>query len=340
MRTCRRVAVLLLMHCAQGMVLSRAKSLLEISRLLQDNWNTVRQTDPRHDEMSERVCAALSSKHGTGLFACQDLPSGTLATLYPVHALGVGANRLELEFDDGRRCPRSEDRPYAVEIWHKSLQDWAPQMWIDADPRRLIPGWLGHMANDAASCAGAAEEQILAYYEECARATNAVMVPYGHECAPLMCIVTTCDVAEGDELLLSYGHTYWITRGMGRPADGDELTPAVVAAGAAVTEPALAVQVAIETEYAPEIGRFEQLFAAAARDATSEAIDGRDVVDERREAAGSTGASAAAVAEPSVNSRRQRREAKRRRRKNNKPGPRGGGAGPGGAGTATGFGVR
>ena len=86
-------------------------------------------------------------------------------------------------------------------------------------------------------------------------------------------------------------------------------TPAVVAAGKAATEPTYAVQAAVEAEYAPEIGRFEQVFAAAARDAASESTDGQDddSIDERRAAAAAPG--------PAPANRRQRRAATKKKKK-------------------------
>ena len=185
--------------CVAQTVLARAQSMLRICQVLQDGWDNV-LAEPREvrlKAMSGCVRASPSSVcDGTGLFACEDLPSGTVATLYPVHALGLGSTRMELEFDDGQRCQRLDGSPYRVQIWHKSLQDWgAEQMWIDADPSRRIDGWLGHLANDPATSAatlgaGATEAQLKRYYEEAAAASNAVMVPYGE--APLRAAPTLC----------------------------------------------------------------------------------------------------------------------------------------------------
>ena len=164
-------------------------------------------------------------------------------------------------------------------------------MWIDADPSRRVDGWLGHMANDAASCAaGAYEAQILEYYAECTRSANAVMVPFGHSCAPLMCVVTTCDVREGDELLISYGHSYWIRKELKGALSADEgaemskkaATPAVVDALFAMMAPAVRAQAEVEADYAPEISRLEQVFAAAAREA---AFEKREAERQAKEAA-------------------------------------------------------
>ena len=189
MQTLRMLVLLCFVRggsCVAQTVLARAQSMLRICKVLQDGWDNVLAREVRHRTMSGCVRASPSSVcDGTGLFACEDLPSGTVATLYPVHALGLGSTRLELEFDDGQCCQQLDGSPYRMQIWHKSLQDWgAEQMWIDADPSRRIDGWLGHLANDPATSAatlgaGATEAQLKRYYEEAAAASNAVMVPYG-----------------------------------------------------------------------------------------------------------------------------------------------------------------
>jgi hypothetical protein len=120
-----------------------------------------------------------------------------------------------------------------------------------------------------------------------------------------MAVVTTRAVSEGDELLLSYGHEYWVTRGAseGLPAttagsDDDaavaaaaavqraraviqQADPAVRRAAEGSVEHAVTAQAAVALEYAPEIGRFETIFQMAARRAASEGVRG-DAVDERR----------------------------------------------------------
>ena len=90
------------------------------------------------------------------------------------------------------------------------VQQWAPGAYADANPaREHLDGWLGHLANDAAACTDGSEAAVLDYYRACGRDCNAMMLPLGNA-APLMALVTTRDVDEGDELLLSYGHSYWI----------------------------------------------------------------------------------------------------------------------------------
>jgi len=383
MQTLRMLVLLCFVRggsCVAQTVLARAQSMLRICKVLQDGWDNVLAREVRLKAMSGCVRASPSSVcDGTGLFACEDLPSGTVATLYPVHALGLGSTRMELEFDDGQCCQRLDGSPYRVEIWHDSLRDWsAEQMWIDADPSRRIDGWLGHLANDPATSAatlgaGATEAQLTRYDEEAAAASNAVMVPYGeaphppsacrdaspryalshpvgsrallcagHGCAPLMAVVTTRAVSKGDELLLSYGHEYWVTLGAseGLPATTAGSDDAAVAAAAAAVqraraavqqadpavrrlaegqvEHAFTVQAAVELEYAAEIGRFQTVFEMAAKQAASEGIRG-DVADERRAPGTPVAADAAGGGGAPIN-RRQRREAAKLKKKAEKKG--------------------
>ena len=153
------------------------------------------------------------------------------------------------------------------------------------------------------------------------------MVPFGHSCAPLMCVVTTCDVREGDELLISYGHSYWIRKELKGALSADEgaemskkaATPAVVVAATATTAPAVRAQAAVEAEYAAEISRLELVFAAAAREAAGEGTDAQDITDERRmarpQASADTNRTAGGDAAAAPVNRRQRRKAAKKKNK-------------------------
>ena len=139
-----------------------------------------------------------------------------------------------------------------------------------------------------------------------------------------MAVVTTRAVSEGDELLLSYGHEYWVTRG----ASDDDAAAAVQRARAAIqqadpavrraAEGAVEVERAVELEYAAEIGRFQTIFEMAAKQAASEGVRG-DVVDERRAPATPVAADAAGGGGAPIN-RRQRREAAKLKKKAEKKG--------------------
>ena len=143
-----------------------------------------------------------------------------------------------------------------------------------------------------------------------------------------MAVVTTRAVSEGEELLLSYGHEYWVTRGSD-DADVAAAAAAVVQrARAAIQQADPAVQRAmertveleraVELEYAAEIGRFQTIFEMAAKQAASEGIRG-DVADERRAPGTPVAADAAGGGGAPIN-RRQRREAAKLKKKAEKKG--------------------
>ena len=147
-----------------------------------------------------------------------------------------------------------------------------------------------------------------------------------------MAVVTTRAVSEGEELLLSYGHEYWVTRGSD---DADvaaaaaavvqraraaiqQADPAVRRAAERAVEDAITAQAAVELEYAAEIGRFQTIFEMAAKQAVSEGVRG-DVADERRAPGTPVAADAAGGGGAPIN-RRQRREAAKLKKKAEKKG--------------------
>ena len=177
--------------------LLRLSSMLESCSALQDGGQKM---IGRFGVIDQSAHAAPSPKQGLGLFSSAALQPATIATLYPVHAIGDARHRLTLSDTDEAYFKGTPTRPYSLEPWHPSLKTWAPDLWIDANPEREAnAGWLGHLTNDAATCTGDSDDEVVQYYEA---ATNCVMLPFGRA-APLMCVFTTRDVAEGEELLLS-----------------------------------------------------------------------------------------------------------------------------------------
>ena len=160
---------------------------------------------------------------GKGVFAKCDMPAGSLATLYPgdaVHIEGLplnpevagGAEKdvwFAAESDGSLFVPPSEllkrGRDYEIEVdsnfWPTSLL---------GDPTKLDDSaYLGHMLNDGATCDSNEKSAKADYSIHSSRLRNAKQV-----CASgcHAAIVTTRDVAAGEELLLTYGANYWIHR--------------------------------------------------------------------------------------------------------------------------------
>ena len=220
------------------------------------------------DELTISVTSGPSSRHGLGAFASRDLPAGSVATLYPVHSIGVGAQRVACA-EDADHWKEPCTSAYRSQALHAStpgaadagpLQAWAPGVYIDANPGRAhVPGWLAHLANDCAVLpAAAAEADILTYYAAAASQCNCVMLPFG-SAAPIMALVTTRDVAEGEELLTAYGHSYWMAHFGGTPPPP---TAAVSEAAARLWPGGLDAQVArLSAAYAGEVALLEGLLA-------------------------------------------------------------------------------
>lgn len=193
--------------------------------ILQENWATV--SERLGGLLSgDMVKASQSSVHGVGVFAARDLSEGELIALHPVdrvlQQIGGGrvAGALADEDDAAYFRPAADAQPpvsaeelaYRQVAYRKIYSHVNPQrpdsFLLDANPTKPdVTGWLGHRINDGAYLSpGADEEAILQYYAESGKARNVCCVAL---CVPLLAFVTTRPVADGDELLATYGHTYW-----------------------------------------------------------------------------------------------------------------------------------
>ena len=153
---------------------------------------------------------------GRGVFACQPIMAGTVATLYPGDALRWSQKSLEEDMAwtltdiDASFQPASAEllargRDYEMEVCSAAASD---PMSIIGDPSRADDAaYLGHMINDGAFCTS---ESLRAEYKLKSQAMrNAEQVDLvGCHTA----IVATRDIQVGEELLLTYGANYWIGR--------------------------------------------------------------------------------------------------------------------------------
>lgn len=253
---------------ADPIALRRLSRLLDGCLALQsaELWQTLRQVGRqasppmRFDDISLNVRSGPSALHGLGAFANAPLPAGTVATLYPVHSIGIGSQRVA-SAEDAEYWKEPCTSAYRSQAFHAStpgfptagpLQGWAPGVYVDANPTRPhVPGWMAHLANDCAVVgADATEAEILAYYATCEQKANCAMLPFG-AAAPVMALVTTRDVEDGEELLTAYGHSYWVAHFGGTPPPS---TPAVTRAAASMWTDGLDAKVAkLEAAYADEV---------------------------------------------------------------------------------------
>mmetsp|Transcript_23449 Transcript_23449/g.59854 ORF Transcript_23449/g.59854 Transcript_23449/m.59854 type:complete len:276 (-) Transcript_23449:3411-4238(-) len=189
--------------------MDRASVLFEGVVNLQEAWLT---TSPhRLRSVTHNAAAGPSTRHELGVFASRDLGPHTLSSFYPVHAIGYGEIGAAINEDSDYFAGLDSPSAYRVHLLHNDAElNPPPGLWIDANPERdHIPGWLGHLANDAATCKSASEADILAYYSACHSIGNSVLVPFGG-LVPIMALCTTRPVSKGEELLISYGHNFWL----------------------------------------------------------------------------------------------------------------------------------
>ena len=227
---------------------------------------------------------APSLRDGVGLFASKDLPVDTVVSFYPVHSIGLMDQRLASNADDQdywRGCTTAFRMPLA----HATVQEFAPGTFVDVNLQKADrAGWLAHRANDATTCVGPSETEILSYLHTCALECNCVLVPFGGA-APILALVTTRDVSEGEELLHSYGLEHWELRREEEEAfeaeSGEEPTePNEDEAAEPLSEPArLAVEAfraeqeredrleSLRERYLSEIETFEGMIVLAAEQA-------------------------------------------------------------------------
>ena len=144
---------------------------------------------------------------GDGLFAAEDLPAGTLATLYaPDLTVDASGDGFALDADmeaSGRRL----HWVYPPGLVTSAVPAGSERFHVSANPARRDAGWLGHVANDGAECSGGDDDSLMRYLVASRARRNGCFVPL---CVPLMGLVLTEDVAAGDEILVSYGYDAWL----------------------------------------------------------------------------------------------------------------------------------
>mmetsp|Transcript_34980 Transcript_34980/g.91863 ORF Transcript_34980/g.91863 Transcript_34980/m.91863 type:complete len:344 (+) Transcript_34980:31-1062(+) len=173
---------------------------------------------------------------GRGVFAREDVPKGSLLTLYPgdairIDAILTGYNYVSCvctDVDGSLTLPDpsllARARTYEIEVavpvdptLRAGPQAGAlPLSSVLGDPEKADDSaYIGHMLNDGAICPS--EAMRAPYASESARARNArpELVEGCH-----LAIVATRDVRRDEELLLTYGPAYWLAQlNAARPAD-------------------------------------------------------------------------------------------------------------------------
>ena len=188
--------------------------------------------------------SSVAPDAGLGLFAKKNIKAYTVVSFYPAHALGIdddgNASFPFVTLDD-----EPEDVTYFAQ--HSSFQspylhctdqpifqrpslllvdgdddtdDAAvnsnssspdlPSVFLDVNPDRkpVVEGWVSQFINDGATVTSRNDAGVLEYYQQSAAAKNCIHIPLGP--SPIMATMTTKKVKQGQELLTTYGATYWL----------------------------------------------------------------------------------------------------------------------------------
>lgn len=161
------------------------------------------------------VAPSTVAKAGLGLFASRDVKDKEMVTLYPGDALlawknGVGdfSADVGVQFGnhitdrDARRVTSNEARGYELKIreGHSLVAD--PSLVDDA-------AYLGHMINDGSALSNKSNKSRTKYSQDTFDRHNAAfqLMEGCHYVA-----IATKDVAKGEEIFVSYGEDYWLSR--------------------------------------------------------------------------------------------------------------------------------
>lgn len=158
------------------------------------------------------------SAHGDGVFASGPIAKGELVTMYPCEALLIRketdahgpqeANGQSYVRARHPECPISQ--PEIDELMRYTAMVLHTPLSVAADPEQVAPvEACGHLINDAAALLGADEptdEEVDEYIKASVAGCNVVLHPI---CGCALGVVAITDIADGEELLTSYGVRAW-----------------------------------------------------------------------------------------------------------------------------------
>jgi len=169
---------------------------------------------------------------GLGLFAKEQIKSGTLVSFMPCHTLGIdlgeSIRRVSLLDHNNTAGSQTTTQTYehtegkGEEVYLLNILGSRPLMkkdissdlggesiFLDVDSRQTESiGFDGHRVNDGATVFENNEDGCLVYYRSSRKAKNCVHVPFGP--SPLIATVTTRKIKKGDEFFTTYGCSYWL----------------------------------------------------------------------------------------------------------------------------------
>jgi len=161
----------------------------------------------------DKVVINKSKIHGNGLFAKVPIKKGDIITLYPCDILAYfpEANRdkpdhiIAYMFSDDS----IKDVFYENKKYYKDYQLVVNESYSIIGIPEICdnPAYLGHICNDGAR--GHSEKDKKIYETVSVLKSNAY---FKNICDCMMAIVAIRDINIDEEILVTYGHGYWMTR--------------------------------------------------------------------------------------------------------------------------------
>lgn len=209
---------------------------------------------------------------GQALFAKANIKSGSIISFYPIHGMGVDFTESSIcmaldESDQAHFDQEEKDANYLQYIIgsrpllsHNVAEMFSgDSLFIDVNPDREDKvGWLSHYVNDGATVTKVGEDGVLDYYERSTQAKNCVHVPFGP--CPILATVATRKIKKGEELLTTYGASYWLN--VVAPDSELDLTLPIQEAAMKTAKDLFAGMQSVEVTYQTEAAKMDKCFSS------------------------------------------------------------------------------
>ena len=165
-----------------------------------------------------KVHVKESNIHGNGLFAKTNIKQGEIITIYPCDILAYypEKNREDKEHVVAYIfCDELQDNQEAKNLFHDNKKFYKDYQLVINESYSAIglpeitnnPSYLGHLCNDGARGHSLSDKKI--YETVSVLKSNAY---FKNICDCMMVVVAIKDINENEEILVTYGHGYWISR--------------------------------------------------------------------------------------------------------------------------------
>ncbi|GMI30653.1 hypothetical protein TrRE_jg12824 [Triparma retinervis] len=150
---------------------------------------------------------------GRGLFVTRGVAAGELLTLFPADALLFRDNDMSeisgvLYGNIRSGDPLTSDSSRAYELRVSAQHSIVGDPKLDTDR-----AYFAHFANDFRALLGSSDEERADYKRESGLAANAFFQIFEPESPCHMGLFAIRDIAEGEEVFVSYTEGYWLSRG-------------------------------------------------------------------------------------------------------------------------------